>query len=59
MMPLRLMLSPEQTKAVQPFLDAARVHPSPGIVVAQVLRLDWTEGAHLVLEVSVITSGHG
>lgn len=53
----RLALTQAQADALQPILEQAAAPLSPHVVLCQIRRLDWSEGAHLVMECQTVPRG--
>lgn len=51
---IQLKLTPEQIELFRPLHEQAEKNLTPDLIFAQVRRLHWTEGAHLVLEVALL-----
>jgi hypothetical protein len=47
-------LTPEQLVSLQPLIDEANKPMSPDVLICQIRRLDWTQGAAVILDCKII-----
>lgn len=51
---VQLQLTDEQIEQLEPLRERARQRLTSDLIFAQVRRLNWTEGGHLILEVALL-----
>lgn len=55
---MRLALTSEQAAQLKTIMDRANVPLSPDVMLAQLYRLDWSQGAAIVFDIKIIKRAH-